>query len=773
MPRAVAFLVGFTAAVGQIVLMREALALFNGNELSLGVILAAWLAWTAAGSGLSGWLLRNRPSVRVPAAVVACVWGVSLPLTVWALRESRASFQTVPGELLGLIPLTLLCAACVSAFCLLSGSLFALAAEMVRAADSVAPGEASSAAYLLETAGSAVGGILTSLLLLRVFTSVQIAFVVALLCVFTSVSLLFRSRWWRAVAAAAMAALAVPLLLDGSPHFERATLQRLWPGFDLIASRESPYGRLSVIGTGGLRSIYDNGSILANVPDPAAAEESIHYALLEHPAPRSVLLIGGGMNGSIAEALKHPSIRSLDYVELDPALLAMYRQFFPAEAAQAFSDPRVQIHSLDGRPYLQTTGRQYDVILVAAPDPSSAQLNRFYTAEFFRIAREHLNPGGLLALQLSASEEALSPSMAAFLRCIHRTLEEVFPRVAVIPGASIHFFAAVAPTDLTEDPGLLIARLKNRGLSTLYVREYFLPFRMAPDRMAQMHALLTRQAGDAINTDFHPLAYYFNAVLWSAQFGDRYARLLQAAGNIRFRTVLGAALAVSLVLLLLFAIAPMQRSRARISAAWCVTAGGYALMTLQILLLLTFQALFGYVYRELALMIGMFMAGIAAGSWLGLKRIRGERIRGERIRDERWPAVRALATTQLVLAAAAPLLLGLASLLAHCLQTSGALLHVQALFPVMALLAGVPGGYLFPVASALWLRGGAKSLTTLYALDLAGGCVAALLLTGFLIPLFGLWNAAWLSAATCIPAAVLALRASLPRATTPLPAGGR
>ncbi len=763
MARGLAFLVGFTAAVGQIVLMRETFALFNGNELSLGVVLAAWLAWTAAGSGLSGWLLRKRPAVRVPAAMAACAWGVSLPLTVWALREARASFQTGPGEILGLVSLTLLCAACVSVFCVLSGSLFALAAEMLRAAHSAAPGEASSAAYLLETAGSAVGGILTSLLLLRVFTSAQIAFVVALLCIFTSVSLLFRSWRWSAVAAVAATALAVPLVLYAAPHFESATLRGLWPGFDLLASRDSPYGRISVIGTSGLRSIYDNGSILANVPDPAAAEESTHYALLEHRAPRSILLIGGGMNGSIAEALKHPSIRSLDYVELDPALLAMYRQFFPAQAAQAFSDPRVQIHSLDGRAYLQTTRRRYDVIVVAAPDPSSAQLNRFYTTEFFRLARAHLNPGGLLALQLSASEEALSPSMAAFLRCIQRTLEEVFPRVAVIPGSSVHFFAAAVPTDLTEDPGVLIARLKNRGLSTLYVREYFLPFRMAPDRMAQMHALLTAQSGDAINTDFHPLAYYFNAVLWSAQFGDRYARLLQAAGNIRFRMVLSAVLAVSIILLLLFAIAPMQRSRARISAAWCITAGGYALMTLQILLLLSFQALFGYVYRELALMIGMFMAGIAAGSWLGLKRIR----------DERWPAVRALAMTQLVLAAAAPLLLVLAALFTQGLQTSSALLHVQALFPAMALLAGVPGGYLFPVASAIWLRGGDQSLTTLYALDLAGGCVAALLLTGFLIPLFGLWNAAWLSAAACIPAAVLALRASLPRATTPLPAGGR
>jgi hypothetical protein len=60
---------------------------------------------------------------------------------------------------------------------------------------------------------------------------------------------------------------------------------------------------------------------MVTVPDVAAAEEAVHYALLEHPSPGSLLLIGGGINGSLAEALKHPSLNRVDYVELDPAIL--------------------------------------------------------------------------------------------------------------------------------------------------------------------------------------------------------------------------------------------------------------------------------------------------------------------------------------------------------------------------------------------------------------------------------------------------------------------
>lgn len=626
MARAITLLVGFTAGIGQIVLMREVIVLFNGNELSLGLVLGAWLAWTALGSAVTGWLTRKCDDVSIAAGIVECLCGLSLPLTVAALRDARSLFQSVPGELFSPVRTALICLACVNIFCVLSGALFALAAQMLRKRYAALPQMASSSAYLLETAGCALGGIATSIALLGFMGSIQITILVAVLCVGAGVSLFLRTRMGTAVAISAAAAIAIPFLLYVAPRVERFTLQRLWPGFDLIDSRDSIYGRLTVIGASGIRSIYDNGSILASVPDPAAAEESVHYALLEHPAPRRVLLIGGGMNGSIAEALKHPTVERIDYIELDPALIAMYRQLFPLESGLAFSDRRVRVHLMDGRLYLRNSRDRFDVVIVNVPDPANAQLNRFYTTEFFSIARQHLAPGGLLALQLRSSEDYVSPELAVFLRCVTRSLKEVFPRVAVIPGESLHLFAAAEPAALTEDPALLVSRLKSRNLQTLYVREYFIPFRMTPDRMDQIHALLAPAADTPINRDFHPAAYYFNGILWSAQFGHGYARLLEDAERISFSKVLAAVLGLSIALLLLFAFAAPRR-RARASAVWCVVAGGYALMTLQILLLLSFQAIFGFLYRELALLIGMFMAGVAAGSWLGIKRLHNQQAR--------------------------------------------------------------------------------------------------------------------------------------------------
>jgi spermidine synthase len=520
----------------------------------------------------------------------------------------------------------------------------------------------------------------------------------------------------------------------------------------VAGSRDSIYGNLAVTETGNIRSIYDNGVILASAPDESAAEEAVHYALLEHPAPRHVLLVGGGVNGSIAQTLKHPTLERLDYVELDPALIDLARQFFPTQSA-AFSDPRVHIHYADGRHYLKAAAATFDVIVIDLSDPQTAQLNRFYTAEFFGSARDHLAPGGLLALQLRSSEDYISPDLAEFLRCIHRTLRQLFPYVAIIPGETIHFFGAMQAGVLTDDPQTLISRLQSRHLETRYVREYFIPFRMMPDRMAKVRDLLQPLPSTPVNRDFEPIAYYFDVVLWGAQFKLGYSHWFRAAARVPFTPILDGALLVFLLAAVILGYVPGREARARSSATYCVAATGFTLMALQILLLLAFQCVYGYVYHQLAILIAMFMAGIAVGSWLGLRRIRAS--------DN--PPLRMLAVIQLLLAVSAPALIFVVSRLSQISSLTATLLAAQFIFPALAAVSGMLGGYQFPIATDISLRdrGPKAGLGTLYAVDVLGGCVGALLLSSYLIPVFGFWKTAWLSAAVNLAPAVLAVRVSL------------
>jgi hypothetical protein len=338
------------------------------------------------------------------------------------------------------------------------------------------------------------------------------------------------------------------------------------------------------------------------------------------------------------------------------------------------------------------------------------------------------------------AEETIGPELAEYLRCIYGTLREVFPGVAIIPGETTHFLASAEANAVEEDPGILIQRMKERHLQTQYITGYILPYRLSRDRLEQVHAALQSTEPAPVNRDFHPAAYYFATELWSRQFNRGYARWMERASHLSFEAILAAVLLATVALLAFLSMRRFQKLRGRIASSCSVLAAGFTLMTLQLPLLLCFQSICGYLYRDLALMVGTFMGGVAIGTWAGRRRMRVQ-------------TSCAAAVNQMLLALTAPVLLGSAGGLAS-LEGNHALLLMRVLFPCLALLCGIPGGMQFALATRSQEMGNpdkshpaSGNAALLYALDLLGGCLAALLLAGFIVPLYGFWNAAWLAGA--------------------------
>ncbi|MFZ0960105.1 MAG: spermidine synthase, partial [Terriglobia bacterium] len=525
--RGVLLLVGFTAVIVQVVMMRELLVVFYGNELALGVVLANWLMWTAVGASLLGrWATRTRNPRKLVAGLQALL-AFALPLTLLAVRASKGFCQSTPGEILGPVPMFLTSFATLSVFCMISGGLYAAGSRLFADISAASTATATGAVYLLEAAGSGVGGLLAGLALVRLANPFAITALLGVLNLLAAWALLARASAKRRALAANFAVMTALVVIVGY-EFQPVSLARLWRGYHLVSAQNSVYGSLAVVDTGASRSLFENGLIVMTVPDPSAAEEAVHFALLEHPNPRRLLLIGGGVNGCVAEALKHPSLERVDYVELDPMIFAIAAQYFPEAWENIRRDPRVRIHAMDGRRYLKITSDSFDVIIVNLPDPHTAQLNRFYTEEFYREAAAKLRPGGIVSFQVTSSENYINQELADFFRCLEATLRQVFPEVLATPGESVHFFAAAKPGTLTADPRELVRRLRARRLQVQYVREYYLPFRMSPDRMLDLKLQIEPLPSTPINHDFVPVAYYFDVALWSAPFHPTYAKWFEA-----------------------------------------------------------------------------------------------------------------------------------------------------------------------------------------------------------------------------------------------------
>jgi len=763
-PRAALALIGFTAIVSQIVLMRELIVVFYGNEISLGLILANWLLWTAFGSGVLGRLAGRVRNPRTLMAGLQGLIGVVFPITILVVRASKNVFQPTPGEILGPGPMFLTSLVVLSVFCSISGLLFAVGSRAYVRETGASTVEATSSVYLLEAAGSGVGGLLASLVLIRYFDAFAIASLASVLNFGAAILIVEAPRLRRAIVVGLLAVFALLVFPFLNRRLEKVSLAWLWRGFQVVATRNSIYGNLAVVKTGGTRSLFENGLVVFTVPNPEAAEEAVHFALLQHAAPRSLLLIGGGVNGSLAQALQHSTLERVDYVELDPAVLDLARRYFPQEWTPISSDPRVHTHPIDGRLFLKTTQDRFDVIILNLPDPQTAQLNRFYTCEFFREVAAKLTPGGVFSFHLRAAEDYISPELADFLRCIKKTLSEVFPEVTFIPGGTVHFFAAQHPGLLATGPQDLLARLQARHLRTRYVREYYIPFRMMPDRMADLDLQIRPLAGTPVNRDFAPVAYYFDGVLWSKRFNRSYRQVFQSAASLPFRSVTIAAG------LLLLAIAGTIRwlskedQRSRSSAGFCVAVTGFTLMGLEMLLLLGFQAIYGYVYHQLAIVIAAFMVGMAVGSWWAWRgcsaALRSDATEAGPIAVAGRRQAALMLTGLQILVAVSPLLLYV--LLAWFAQIRTALglwVVSQMVFPTLAMLGGLLGGIQFPIASRVFFvssRHEASNLGTLYALDLLGACIGAVLLSVYLVPVFGFLQTALLSAVVNLAPAGLA-----------------
>jgi spermidine synthase len=712
-------LMGLGALLSQIILLRELMVVFSGNELSTGVMLAAWLLWTAMGSALLG-IFSDRIQSKPPFfATVQLVLAVILPASFLLARYLRPLLGIPAGEIASLPQMVIGIFLLLIPFCLFSGFLFALGCSLL---GEIRGKEARSVGwvYAYEALGAGIGGVAFSYFFIHLFNPWQVVLLTAAFLAFSSFLL---GRKLKAVAVMWMFILICTLIFYGA-RLNLISRGWAWQGYQVRASTDTIYGNITVLTDGPQVSFFENGVWNFTHPDPLTAEEAVHFALLEHPMPRELLLIGGGVGGLIGEALKHPSLRHVDYVELDPSLITMGKALLPPEATIPLDDPRVKIIYTDGRRFVQHSQRRYDVVILHLPDPTTAQLNRCYTQEFFAEVKEILHKGGVFYLSVSSSENVIGHTLAQFLSSIYWTMHEVFPEIVVLPGSEARFLAAKSEGILVSDPEQLVQRIHLRGLQLHYVREYYLLFNLSAERVRYLRSILEQGEGVEINRDLHPICYFYNIVLWSAQYTPVLKRWFVGIMDLRVEWIFYLIAAITLFLLW------RGRRQSSVPVLWAVAVTGFSEIALEIILILSFQILYGYLYYKIGIIITAYMIGLALGGWMitvFLPRI-----------------TRPLRFLLMVQAGASLYAVGILLLILGLHQgifPSFLSRSMEGLFPFLTLVAGFLGGIHFPLANTVYL-GGREEIGMIGGLtngvDLVGSAAGALVMSVILLPIVGI-----------------------------------
>ena len=123
-----------------------------------------------------------------------------------------------------------------------------------------------------------------------------------------------------------------------------------------------------------------------------------HVPILAHGRAREVLVVGGGDCGIAEEALKHRSVARVTQVEIDRAVVDLAVRYLPELAGPVLADPRFDLVIADGRDYVATTARRFDVVIVDSTDPQGPGAALF-GRKFYAAVKRCLAPGGVLVTQ--------------------------------------------------------------------------------------------------------------------------------------------------------------------------------------------------------------------------------------------------------------------------------------------------------------------------------------------------------------------------------------
>lgn len=563
------FLLGLVTMLTQLVMLRQFLNLFEGNELVIGIVLVNWMLLT----GLGALAEKTRIKKKKQSLHGLFLWMAVIAITCLAASYLLRTLLFPTGTVGGLTGSFLFSFILLSPFCFLSGMAFTRLAVH----GSAFPGFSPGIIYTLETTGSLVAGLLFTFVFIRLLNPMSILILAGILATTPWIILKTgpkRPFTWLFLS---MLLLTASVILP----VEKWLTATLYPGQQVLNIKESPYGRIVATSQTGQVNVFNNGLILYNTCNVVADEEAIHYPLVQCTHPDTILLISGDLTGMLRECKKYP-VRKVDFVELNPVTVSMFADSIPARDAGL-----VDLHPVDPIRFLRSLSTGYDAVCIQVPEPGTIQENRFFSVEFFRLLKQHLHPGGIVSCSLPTSMNYLNREARDLNSTLAVTLKKIYPHLLLVPGERLFFLASDSSLNIN-----ITQLIDKKYINNNYVNSYYIDSTLLRSRSEQIEAALN--PGAPVNHFFHPAGLSRQLSFWISQYHFPLYLLFSV-----------------LVLLVLFCLFRFPSPASALFSTGATGAG------FEFLLIMSVQVLYGSAYAATGLIIALFMAGMALGAFAG------------------------------------------------------------------------------------------------------------------------------------------------------------
>lgn len=662
-------LIGGGGLLVQTLFLRKLLSLFSGNELHLGLGLAVWLLSSGTGAMLGRKLKKDLlPELLIITGIISFL---AFALTGFV----RTATSQIPGESIAIGKTLLWTVLMVSPPAMLSGVLFS---------SSVMRWKRGGLIFCLESLGAFMGGLCFVLIFSGRINSLLLCGLASLVLFLTGLRLSNKKVF-------SIFLLLFPLFYLAGIHAEE--LQ--WKPYRVLDIHESKYQEIAILTDSSHSIVYTAGRFFYSYPDTLRDERDAHIPMSLHNAPERVLLIGVGLP-CLREFLKYP-LKRIDLIEIDPLLIDISRRLLSTEDRAILEDRRLRIISGDPRLLVKGLHERYDLVVLNTPEPETALLSRYYTLEFFMEIKRVLAPDGIVFLNLPVSYGYISRPLMRLNGTIYNTLKEVFNHS--LPSSEDYGILIASDSFIDLTPSMLTERFNGRKIPVRFFEPSLFYDIFSPLKIEAVKERFSHVKG--INTDSAPVAYFYALLFWA--YSEKGI----------LSSILNGGLPAVMVLLIFIFVSVFLRLKKAVS--YTIFTTGFMTMAFQLIIILHYQTLFGYVYERVGLLSSFFMLGLAAGSWVFSERGDIGRFR------------------------LSELLFILLTVLCFFLPEK------EVIFYLASMSAGFLGGLQFSMAGHI-LRDRPYPSSWLYAIDLGGSFAGALITTLYLVPLAGVRNSLFILA---------------------------
>ena len=426
------FISGFASLALEVIWFRIIVLIVRPTVYGFAVMLATILLGIAIGSYLVTPLMRRRIDWLATLAGIEVASGLTALLSLTTLNWVPVVHDAILPTVSVVLPdyLAYPIAASVPALLptsVLLGMAFPIGLRLWAGAGSeLLPRVASRTGvfYSLNVVGAILGSLITGFLLLPALGSRNsLVLMSGFLCV-SGLALLLAggvrtTRRLGLAIASVVLFTAIALVLE-DPFDAFLTVR--YPRDQVLWREESVQSTVSVHrdARGGLGLYLEGNHQASDQASMVFVHRRIgHLALVVHPDPREALVVGLGGGATAGAAAIHSGV-ALTVVELSPSVVRA-ASFFEHVNHGLLKNPRVRVVTDDGRNHLLLTSQRYDVIAADIILPFHAGANNLYSADYFRLARAALRPGGMVLQWVSGTEAEYKTIMRTFLSVFPET----------------------------------------------------------------------------------------------------------------------------------------------------------------------------------------------------------------------------------------------------------------------------------------------------------------------------------------------------------------